>query len=201
MAEPVTVARPYAEAVFKLAREKDDLAAWSSALSMLEALVKDPQVAALIGDPNVSAQQLETLISATHSNAGASLAGYLGQQVEIDSAGAAWDGQPVHWRYNLPAASASTTVTVTDAAGHVVYSKTGELGEGDHDFEWDGSLNDGTTAKSGTPYWISVVAEDADLAHARACQPLPGDVVELEHDVRVVRLRRVGDERDGLAIG
>ena len=62
MAEPVTVARPYAEAVFKLAREKDDLAAWSSALSMLEALVKDPQVAALIGDPNVSAQQLETLI-------------------------------------------------------------------------------------------------------------------------------------------
>ena len=107
-------------------------------------------------------QQLETLISATHSNAGASLSGYLGQQVEIDSAGAAWDGQPIHWRYNLPAESASTTVTVTDAAGHVVYSKTGELGKGDHDFEWDGSLNDGTTAKSGTPYWISVVAEDAD---------------------------------------
>src|SRR6218665_2922595 len=32
--------------------------------------------------------QLETLIKATNSNAGASLSGYLGQEAEIDSAGA-----------------------------------------------------------------------------------------------------------------
>jgi F-type H+-transporting ATPase subunit delta len=62
MAEPVTIARPYAEAVFKLAREKNDLANWSGMLAALEALVKDPQTQACIGDPNVSAQQLEALI-------------------------------------------------------------------------------------------------------------------------------------------
>ena len=107
-------------------------------------------------------QQLETLISATHASAGASLAGYLGQQVEVDTAGAAWDGQPIHWRYNLPAGSASTTVTVTDAAGRVVYSKTGELAKGTHEFEWSGELNNGGAAKTNTPYWISVVAEDAN---------------------------------------
>ncbi|HJQ61520.1 MAG TPA: F0F1 ATP synthase subunit delta [Burkholderiales bacterium] len=62
MAEPVTIARPYAEAVFKLAREKNDLAGWSRVLAELETLVNDPQMQTCIGDPNVSAQQLEALI-------------------------------------------------------------------------------------------------------------------------------------------
>jgi F-type H+-transporting ATPase subunit delta len=62
MAEPVTIARPYAEAVFKLAREKNVLANWSRMLAVLDSLVKDPQIQACIGDPNVNAQQLEALI-------------------------------------------------------------------------------------------------------------------------------------------
>jgi F-type H+-transporting ATPase subunit delta len=62
MAEPVTIARPYAEAVFKLAREKGDLAGWSGMLAALDALVKDPQIQVCIGDPNVTAEQLEGLI-------------------------------------------------------------------------------------------------------------------------------------------
>lgn len=106
--------------------------------------------------------QLETLIKATNSGAGASLSGYLGQQAEIDSAGAEFTGDTVHWRYELPSDAASCTVTVTDAAGKVLYSKTGELEAGSHDFEWNGELNKGGSASEGQPYWISVVAEDAN---------------------------------------
>lgn len=62
MTEPVTIARPYAEAVFRLAREEDDLGGWSRMLAVLEALVTDPHVRACIGDPNVNAQQLEGLL-------------------------------------------------------------------------------------------------------------------------------------------
>lgn len=62
MAEPVTIARPYAEAVFKLAREHNALAKWSDALANLDAVVGDSRVQAIIGDPNVSAQQLEELV-------------------------------------------------------------------------------------------------------------------------------------------
>jgi F-type H+-transporting ATPase subunit delta len=62
MAEPVTIARPYAEAVFKLACDRNDLAAWSRMLALLEALVKDPEIQSRIGDPNVNGQQLEALI-------------------------------------------------------------------------------------------------------------------------------------------
>jgi flagellar basal-body rod modification protein FlgD len=107
-------------------------------------------------------QQLETLIANSNSSTGAMLSGYLGQEAEIDSAGAAFNGEPIHWRYELPANAYSTTVTVTDADGKVIYSKTGEKTAGVHDFEWDGELNGGGTAEEGGPYYISVVSEDAE---------------------------------------
>ena len=59
MAEPLTIARPYAEAIFRLACDRRDLAGWSSMLTVLEALVSDPQIQSRIGNPNVSGQQLE----------------------------------------------------------------------------------------------------------------------------------------------
>jgi len=53
MAEPVTIARPYAEAAFRLAREQNALPAWSDALVLINAVVADAQIAVLIDDPNV----------------------------------------------------------------------------------------------------------------------------------------------------
>ena len=109
-----------------------------------------------------SNSQLETLVKATNSNAGAALSGYLGQQAEIDSAGAQFNGDAVHWRYALPSDATKATITVTDAAGKVLYSKTGETTQGSHDFEWNGELNSGGTAPDDQAYWIHVVAEDAN---------------------------------------
>lgn len=106
--------------------------------------------------------QLETLIKATNSNAGAALSGYLGQQAEIDSAGAQFTGDTVHWRYALPSDAAKVTVTVTDASGKVLYSRAGETAAGSHDFDWNGELSNGGTASEDQPYWINVVAEDAN---------------------------------------
>lgn len=62
MAEPVTIARPYAEAVYKIAREKNALVQWSDALANLDAVVGDARVRVIISDPNVSTQQLEALV-------------------------------------------------------------------------------------------------------------------------------------------
>ena len=107
-------------------------------------------------------QQLETLIKNSNSSTGAMLSGYLGQEAEINSQGAHFKGDPIHWRYSLPSDASSTTVTVTDADGKVVYSQTGEKAAGSHDFEWDGSIIGGGTAMLDKPYYISVVAEDAN---------------------------------------
>ncbi|MEO1766753.1 F0F1 ATP synthase subunit delta [Thiobacter aerophilum] len=61
MAELVTIARPYAEAVFRIARESQAFADWSRMLSLCATVAKDPQMAALIHDPNVPAAELARL--------------------------------------------------------------------------------------------------------------------------------------------
>ena len=53
MAESSTIARPYSNAVFKLAREKNQLAAWSDILAYFAELLNLQQVKALIHNPNV----------------------------------------------------------------------------------------------------------------------------------------------------
>ncbi len=58
MAELSTLARPYAKAVFELARDGKSFAAWGEALSALAGLVTAPAVANLIGHPALTKAQL-----------------------------------------------------------------------------------------------------------------------------------------------
>ena len=62
MAENSTIARPYAEAVFKLAKEEGNLKGWSEKLQLVSTVVADPEMGALIGNPKVSKEQLTKLI-------------------------------------------------------------------------------------------------------------------------------------------
>ncbi len=51
MAENVTIARPYAEAAFQLAKEAGTLAAWADALGFMAAAAADSDVRQLLSDP------------------------------------------------------------------------------------------------------------------------------------------------------
>ena len=62
MSELSTLARPYAEAAFRLAQGENDLAGWSSRIATLAAIVSDARVSALIADPAVSAERVAALI-------------------------------------------------------------------------------------------------------------------------------------------
>jgi F-type H+-transporting ATPase subunit delta len=57
MAEPSTVARPYAEAAFKLADEAGALGRWSEMLVALAAVAADPRVRLAASDPQLSDAQ------------------------------------------------------------------------------------------------------------------------------------------------
>jgi F-type H+-transporting ATPase subunit delta len=59
MAEAVTIARPYAVAVFRLAQEKSALAKWSEMLAFASAVVADAQMQTLIEDPKLGSADLE----------------------------------------------------------------------------------------------------------------------------------------------
>jgi F-type H+-transporting ATPase subunit delta len=62
LAEPSTIARPYAEAAFKLADAQGKLAEWSVTLANLSAVAADARVRAAIGDPNLSAAKVAGLV-------------------------------------------------------------------------------------------------------------------------------------------
>jgi len=62
MAEPSTIARPYAEAAFRLADAQGKLADWSAALANLAAVADDARVRAAISDPNLPAAKVAGLI-------------------------------------------------------------------------------------------------------------------------------------------
>ncbi|MBI3069355.1 MAG: F0F1 ATP synthase subunit delta [Betaproteobacteria bacterium] len=64
MAEAITVARPYAEAVFKLAKEQRELDRWSAMLALMETVAADSTMRALTGNPAVSAREVESLFLA-----------------------------------------------------------------------------------------------------------------------------------------
>jgi len=64
MAEIATIARPYAEAVFKLADESKHLGEWSAWLRALAAVASSPEMQSVLGNPQVTPGQLYELVLA-----------------------------------------------------------------------------------------------------------------------------------------
>ena len=62
MAENVTIARPYADAAFELARGAGALGPWSEVLDRLASVAADSDMQACFNDPKMSADQLNKLM-------------------------------------------------------------------------------------------------------------------------------------------
>lgn len=61
MAEIATIARPYAEATFQLAKESGSLSAWSDQLAFAQMVAADSEMQRLSVDPKVDSTQLSDL--------------------------------------------------------------------------------------------------------------------------------------------
>lgn len=64
MAELTTIARPYAEAVFRLAKQGNALAAWSDALGLIAGVYQDAQMQVAMANPKVTPADIEKLLLA-----------------------------------------------------------------------------------------------------------------------------------------
>ena len=62
MAQQSTIARPYAKAVFELAREARDYAGWQAQLELLAHIAADPAVRIAIGNPKVETKAIAELV-------------------------------------------------------------------------------------------------------------------------------------------
>jgi len=63
MAELSTLARPYAKGAFAVASAEQQLDAWSQQLALLAALAAEPQVAALLANPRLTAERLVVVVT------------------------------------------------------------------------------------------------------------------------------------------
>jgi len=63
MAERTTLARPYAEAVFRLASEVSSLQRWGDVLAYYAIAVADKELAFALGDPRISGEQVDELMA------------------------------------------------------------------------------------------------------------------------------------------
>ena len=64
MAELITVARPYAEAVFRSAVDANEVAVFGGKLKLLGVIAANTQMASLVGNPNMGAVDKANLMSA-----------------------------------------------------------------------------------------------------------------------------------------
>lgn len=62
MADKLTIARPYARAAFQEARAAGRLEPWSDAIQVAAAVVRDPRVKVLLGNPHVTPAELAQLV-------------------------------------------------------------------------------------------------------------------------------------------
>jgi F-type H+-transporting ATPase subunit delta len=62
MSELTTLARPYAEALFRMAQGENDLAGWLERVQTLANIAADPQAASLIADPSVDSNRVAALM-------------------------------------------------------------------------------------------------------------------------------------------
>ena len=68
MAEKATIARPYAKAAFESARSHNAFDRWSTVLATASSVVQDERVARLLSSPQVTPEQLSSLIGEIAGN-------------------------------------------------------------------------------------------------------------------------------------
>jgi flagellar basal-body rod modification protein FlgD len=105
--------------------------------------------------------KLDSLISLSTNQSSNLAMSYLGKSVTLtDGTGQLANGSAV-WTYGLDGDAASTTLTIKDANGTVVYSKSGETGTGVHSLTWDGKAMSGDLQSNGL-YTLTVSAAAKD---------------------------------------
>jgi F-type H+-transporting ATPase subunit delta len=62
MSELATLARPYAAAVFKRAKETESTVNWSESLAFISAVLSDKDISAVIDNPKISNERLSALM-------------------------------------------------------------------------------------------------------------------------------------------
>ncbi len=105
-----------------------------------------------------SNDQLKSLVAMQKSSAATEALVYVGQTVAVDGSTAKFDTSAT-WNLTAAKDTATSTVSITNAAGNTVYSGNFALKSGGSSFVWDGKGNDGTQYPPGS-YKLTATGKD-----------------------------------------
>ena len=104
---------------------------------------------------------LQTMIGQGQSAAGSNAVGYLGKTITLTNGNAALQNGSANWTYANAATASTTTLTITNPAGQVVYTGPGNTATGQQSFSWNGQDMNGNTLPDGV-YTLAVNSTASD---------------------------------------
>ena len=102
---------------------------------------------------------LESLLALTQATTAGTAVSYLGKTITALGDTTQLQGGLAQWSYDLDGPADQTSLLVLDATGKVVFTGSGELTAGKHDFIWDGNDNAGNPLPDGD-YTLQVAPID-----------------------------------------
>ncbi|SBW01521.1 Basal-body rod modification protein FlgD [uncultured Alphaproteobacteria bacterium] len=104
---------------------------------------------------------LESLIGLTQASIGATAVGYIGKEVQAESATMPLQDGQAKYTYTLPKDASKCLVVIKDSTGAVVKTEQGQLKAGTYHMTWDGKNGYGEQLDDGA-YTLEVQATDTD---------------------------------------
>lgn len=102
---------------------------------------------------------LESLIGLSQASIGATAVGYLGKEVQAESATMPLQDGQAKYTYTLPKDASKCLIVIKDSSGAVVKTEQGELKAGTYHMKWDGKNAYGEQMDDGA-YTLEVQATD-----------------------------------------
>lgn len=118
---------------------------------------------------------LTSILSAMKASSTANASSYVGIAVTADGSIAELANNKASWTLDLPRAAPKATITIKDADGTTVATRTQALKAGSQVFTWDGRGPNGIVQAAGN-YSISVSATDASGQRVTASTEISGTV-------------------------
>jgi flagellar basal-body rod modification protein FlgD len=129
-------------------------------------------------------QQLKTndylaaMMEATQNSTNTQAVSYVGKVITADGTKTQLTDGAASWRFSVPKA-ATITASVVDANGNTVFTKTGNVAQGESVFQWDGIGNDGK-AKADGAYSLKISAKDSDGKVVSVATQMAGEVTGVD---------------------
>lgn len=106
-------------------------------------------------------QNLEDMLALQQSSLMGDVVSYIGSQVEVNGNKLPLENGIGQFNYTLESEAQSTTITISDESGQVVFHSAGETASGSHDAVWPGLDTFGFPLEDGV-YTVNVSAVDSE---------------------------------------